>query len=196
MRKLLKRGNHKLPRTTAIFNLPHLTTCPGATADCKKYCYARKAEVQYKQVLPYRYNNFAESKLDTFVQNICTELRHSRGITAVRVHESGDFYCQAYVDKWEAIARQFPNIQFTFYTKSFHLFDFTKIRELSNVTAFASIDPTTPLERLTKANGWAKATVILRTAKAPNGYFLCPGSCKSCTHCYNPKAHSVAFKQH
>ena len=43
-------------------------------------------------------------------------LKH--GVTAVRVHESGDFYSQEYANKWETIAKSFPNLRFFAYTKS------------------------------------------------------------------------------
>ena len=192
---MLTRGNHKLPRTIGIFNLPHRVTCPGATEECKKYCYARKAEVQYKQVIPYRYRNLELSKQKDFVERMCEEISHTRTMTAVRIHESGDFYNQAYVDKWAKIAKTFPHIQFTFYTKSFHLFDFSELRRLKNVTAFASVDPTTPSERLTHTKGWKKATVIENT-HAPKGFFMCTGDCHTCSHCYKHETTSVAFKKH
>lgn len=192
---MIRKGNRKLPKTTGIFNLPHLVTCPGATADCKAYCYARKAEVQYKQVLPYRYTNLALSKAKDFVANMVAEITRLK-LRTIRIHESGDFYNQAYVNKWTAIAKALPSVRFTFYTKSFHLFDFTKLRALPNVTAFASIDPTTPIERLYPARDWDKATVICKGAEAPKGFFVCPGSCKECSHCYKAHATSVAFHQH
>lgn len=192
----VKKGNHKLPRTTAIFNLPHLVTCPGATAECKSYCYARKAERMYKQCLPYRYANWDASKRSDFAAKAIGELKRMRTKNAVRIHESGDFYNQAYVNKWVEIVKACPEYLFTFYTKSFHLFDFSKLRACKNVVAFASIDPTTPKERLEKAKGWAKATVLQEGKIARKGYFLCTGSCKSCKHCYRLGAGNVAFRKH
>lgn len=193
---LFQKGNRKLPKDIAIFNLPHLVTCPGATADCKRYCYARKAENLYKGVLPYRFKNFAISQENGFANEVCKELAKMKNIRAVRIHESGDFYNQKYVNAWTKVAKTFPHLQFTFYTKSFHLFDFSKIRALPNVTAFASVDPTTPKEVLAEAEGWEKATVIGKNSPALAGFFTCPGSCKSCSHCYTVKAGSVAFHRH
>lgn len=193
----LSMGNRKLPKDTAIFDLPHLVTCPGATAECKTYCYAHKAERQYKQVLPYRYKNWEASKKPDFVEKMLALINSKKKhIRCIRLHSSGDFYNQAYVNKWTAIASALPSVRFTFYTKSFHLFDFAKLRALPNVTAFASIDPTTPIERLYPARDWDKATVICKGAEAPKGFFVCPGSCKECSHCYKAHATSVAFHQH
>lgn len=188
------KGNRKLPSTTVIFNLPHLVTCPGATDDCKRYCYARKAETAYKQVLPYRYRNLEASKQADFATNAINTLKSMRNVNCVRIHESGDFYNQAYVDAWTTVAQALPNLRFTFYTKSYHLFDFSKLRALPNVTAFASIDPTTPLATLKKSIGWQHATVTLD--KVPENFFECPGSCKSCTHCYEANASHVCFHKH
>jgi hypothetical protein len=39
----------------------------------------------------------------------------------VRIHDSGDFHSQAYLDAWKDAARFFPNVTFYAYTKSLHL---------------------------------------------------------------------------
>ena len=196
MNIFLPRGNHKLPKDIRIWNLPHLTTCPGATEECKRYCYANKAERRYKACLPYRKRNYELSKQPDFVDTIVETLQRTRSCRAVRIHESGDFYNQVYLDKWTEIARRCPALIFTAYTKSLHL-DFSKFKALKNTVLFASIDPTTPKWMLKLNRTRRKAVVIDRHAKsAPKGFFLCPGSCKSCSHCYTVGASSVAFKQH
>ena len=53
---LLQKGNRKLPKTTLIFNLPAIESCPASTEECRKWCYARKAERQYPVVKKYRDN--------------------------------------------------------------------------------------------------------------------------------------------
>lgn len=193
---LVSKGNHKLPRDIAIWNLPHGSTCPGATEMCKRYCYAFKAERLYKQVLGFRQRNYVMSLREDFAARMIAQLKKLRVVRAVRIHESGDFYNQAYLDKWTQIAKAFPDIIFTAYTKSLHL-DFSRFKRLPNTILFASIDPTTPEFMLKKNRTRRKAIVIDRHAKeAPKGYFLCPGSCKNCTHCYTKRCSSVAFRQH
>lgn len=192
---LLSKGNHKLPADTAIFNLPHMVTCPGATKECKSYCYANKAEKLYPDTLPFRYRNWELSKKDNFVDEVCKHLSRMRVLRAVRIHESGDFYNQKYLDKWVEIAKRFPKIIFTAYTKSLHL-DFSAAKKLKNFVLFASIDPTTT-KRMKELNTIrSKAVVVQKGEKVPRGYFECPGSCKSCDHCYKPRAKSVAFHKH
>lgn len=39
----------------------------------------------------------------------------------VRIHDSGDFFSQDYLDAWKAIAAAFPSVIFYAYTKSLHL---------------------------------------------------------------------------
>lgn len=195
---LLSLGNRKLQPDIAIWNLPHRKTCPGATAECKKYCYAQKAERLYKATLPFRERNFKLSKKANFAKTMIEALsKIQHKVRAVRIHESGDFYNQEYLDKWVEVAKAFPKIMFTAYTKSLHL-DFSKAKKTKNMILFASIDPTTPDWMLKKNTLRHKATVIKPGCKVPRGYFECPGSCRkaACEHCYHCKTKSVAFHQH
>lgn len=194
MRHLIgRRGNRKIPSHIGIFNLPRLTTCPGATDWCKRYCYARKAEYSYKQVRPYRELNYIISKGKDFVKLVNQELATCKK-KVIRIHESGDFYNQAYLNKWEKIIKANPQIHFTFYTKSYALLDFSRVRRLKNVSAFASVDPTTPVENLKKARRWHKAYILGEST--PKDTFVCTGSCKSCSYCYQKEIQNVGFRKH
>lgn len=195
MRHLIGRvGNHKLPKTIGIFNLPRRSTCPGATQWCKQMCYAQKAERMYKQVLPYRQMNYKLSRSKDFVAMVNDELKHSK-LKYVRIHESGDFYNQEYLDKWTSIVKANPQVSFTFYTKSFHLLDFSKIKRCKNVIAFASLDPTSTKLQKQKARHWRKAFILPKDV-TPKNVFVCSGSCKSCSHCYHNDSGDVGFKPH
>jgi hypothetical protein len=44
-----------------------------------------------------------------------------RSIDTVRIHDSGDFYSQEYLNKWADVARALPHLTFYAYTKSLHL---------------------------------------------------------------------------
>ena len=189
------RGNHKLPRDIVIWDLPHGSTCPGATAECKKYCYAFKAERMYKQVLPYRQVNYKMSLRKDFAELMIAKLKSMRGVRALRLHSSGDLYNQEYLNKWVKVIKAFPEITFTAYTKSLHL-DFTEAKKCKNFILFASMDPTTPAFMKAANTIKRKARVVKKGEKVPTGYFECPGSCKSCSHCYTKGARSVAFHQH
>ena len=126
------KGNKKLRNNDnvrfMIWNLPAQKTCPFATEHCKKYCYAKKAERIYPNVLPSRERNFEKKKKRDFVFNMITTIETLLNRKAYkdekvyfRIHESGDFYSQVYFDKWLDIADYFQdneNIIFLAYTKS------------------------------------------------------------------------------
>ena len=141
MNKLLSIGNNKkLGKTVAIFNLPARKTCPGATTYCGKVCYAMKAERMYKGAREMRERNYQASLGPDFIGDMMMELAEFKG-SKVRIHESGDFYDQAYLNKWIAIVSNFPDIIFLAYTKMYDRLDFRGIP--GNLVVYASYDPTT-----------------------------------------------------
>ena len=136
-------GNRKLPRTIAIFNLPRLLTCPWATYLCKTICYARKAERKaFPKCLPQRTLNYILSLQTGFPEIIIKTLRKIKQ-KKIRIHESGDFYSQEYLDKWFKIMKSFPEKTFVAYTKS--MLDFSQ--KPDNFILFFSMDKSTPPSR-------------------------------------------------
>jgi len=122
MKSLFSRGNHKLPRNIAIFNIPEVKTCPGKTLACTQLCYAIKATRQYPKTLLQRKRNLRISISNQFVDRAIKELKRMRKVDTVRIHEAGDFYSQGYLDKWIVIATNIPKlIFFAFFTPSLYL---------------------------------------------------------------------------
>lgn len=109
----ISRGNIKLRCNS--WSLPAGRTCKKGL-ECRKICYAKKAEWLYKAVLPSRNRNLKASKKITFVEEVTNILRN-RKVQITRVHESGDFYSKEYLEKWYQIARNLPKMQFYAYTK-------------------------------------------------------------------------------
>ena len=134
--------NSKLGKKVAIFNLPSGKTCPGKTVECKNICYAHKAERMYPSALKSRESNYKESKKKDFVDNMVAELRKNK-TKIVRIHESGDFYSQSYLDSWIVICKICKDIKFLAFTKSFYL-DFSKVPD--NVAIYWSVDSTTVMQ--------------------------------------------------
>lgn len=136
MKTLLKYENTKLKKQF-IFNIPAGKEtcgreCPG--------CYAIKPQKFRPTVLPARQRNFAASKQEDFASNVTVELTKSRRkIKAVRIHESGDFYSQDYVDKWLAVAKANPKTTFYAFTKRLADFDFTDLMARNNVVIINSL---------------------------------------------------------
>lgn len=139
----LSDGNSKLI-DTLIFNLPARMTCPGATKACSAACYAMKAQLQYKTARDARQHNFDMVKdnpnwHNEFIVQLSKKLERARKtFKYFRIHESGDFFNQQYVDSWYKICQRFPQLQFLAYTKS-HMLDFSKLASLPNVTIRYSV---------------------------------------------------------
>lgn len=185
-------GNHKLPRSTLIWNLPSGKSCPGCTSDCQKYCYAKKAEKCYPQVLPFRNRNFRLSKHPFFKLSLMKNMNRKK-FHQVRIHESGDFYSQPYINCWYKVIKYQPSKIFYAYTKSFHL-DF-KTGKPENFLLYASDDKYkfTNAELLRKGyNGRAVVIEDKNYVRKMNEFF-CPGDCKICDMCYN-KSTKMTFK--
>ena len=77
-----------------------------------------------------------------------------------RIHASGEFYSQVYVDKWTEIVSMNPDITFYAYTKRIKTFDFTKLNTLANFVIIDSL--------------FFKGLNYGPKDSAPSGAFLCP----------------------
>lgn len=188
-------GNKKLPKSTMIFNIPARGTCPGRTALCSDKCYALKAERMYKQVLPARQHNFEQSRLATFRPEMGKVIAKAlQKIDAVRIHESGDFYNQTYLEAWYNIARDWPGITFYAYTKSFHL---NFIGKPSNFVLIASFDQSTrDVSRLTyeSKRKFFDNTFTIIDRQDPSA--SCVQDCTVCSTCWMGKGHNITVNQH
>lgn len=92
-------------------------TCPGACA-CRGVCYAKQGAYTWKATKAARLRALESTFSSSFVDDAIADLKRMRGVGVVRIHDSGDYYSQEYLDKWIAIARAFPSIIFYSYTKS------------------------------------------------------------------------------
>lgn len=185
-------GNRKLPKSIAIFNLPRLITCPNRTPLCEQICYAKKAERGcFPKCLPQRMRNLFLSHKFDFVDVIIGELNQIPQ-NKVRIHESGDFYSQKYLDNWIKIINNFPEKVFVAYSKS--KLDFSK--KPDNFILFFSVDRTTKGEdRQWYIDNPYKDAI----AEINNEEVNCPGSCKrfNCNRCYNKNSvMNTYFVQH
>ena len=186
-RKLsLSAGNKKLPYNTLIFNIPAVLTCPFKTSFCAAKCYALKAERLYRNTRQARKNNYTMSRLDSFAEDIISaihgiNLKLPNLIKNFRIHESGDFYNQSYFNQWQSVAREFPEIQFYAYTKSFFL-NFED--KAPNLILIASFDQTTSLKHLTYYEANKKYfdktfSIVEKTVAAS-----CIQDCTQCNLCF------------
>ena len=117
----LSTGNLKM-KNVLIWNLPAQVTCVNSTELCRSKCYAKKAERLYPQVLPFRQSNLHSSKYYTFVHDMIETIKlmnsKRKKYKYFRIHESGDFYSEAYFIAWLEVIKVFPDIKFLAFTKS------------------------------------------------------------------------------
>ena len=99
-----------------VNGVPH-NTCPGALA-CRAVCYAKQGAYNWKATKAARQRALDATLTESFVDDAINDIKKMRGVGVVRIHDSGDYFSQAYLDKWLAIARAFPSIIFYSYTKS------------------------------------------------------------------------------
>lgn len=134
------RGNAKLRKTQSAlrargeraslisFGLPAFASsngrrvCPGA-GRCADYCYARQGRYLMPAVSAARKHNLgaALEAGPSLAVGLLEDLRKTRSITHVRLHDSGDFFSAAYLDAWRVAAADRPDIVFYGYSKSIPL---------------------------------------------------------------------------
>ena len=95
-------------------------TCPFA-GEWAKFCYAQKGAYSWSNVKPAFKRRYEATKQDSFVDRMTAEIK-KRKIEVLRVHDSGDYYSPAYIEKWRQIALNCPSTLFYSYTKSIPLF--------------------------------------------------------------------------
>ncbi len=179
----LSDGNMKVDVPT--WSLPAVLTCPTSSATCRRRCYARKAEYLHPHVRTSRFLNLVYS-LNPYFIDLMSEAIERKKSWAIRIHESGDFYNQDYLDKWVAISLQFPAITFLAYTRN-HELDFSA--KPNNLILYHSSWWNE------KQVGELQAVVYPRHGQAPAGFFKCPKKCKDCHYCFRGVG-NVAFEQH
>lgn len=93
--------------------------CPMA-GPCAAVCYARQGAYKWSPAINAREHNLKIVKQNNFAELAIEDLKRIKR-NIVRVHDSGDFFNQKYLNAWFKIARALPEKQFYAYTKSLHL---------------------------------------------------------------------------
>jgi len=104
-------------------------TCPQAGA-CAKGCYARSGTYLFSNVRRAHESKLALTQQDDFASVMISEIdlwlkKRSVKQLKIRIHDSGDFYDLAYVNKWLEVMRHFKSdfrVSFYAYTKQVKLF--------------------------------------------------------------------------
>lgn len=191
------------------FSIPPGLTCPGQTSICNKLCYAMKGNFNTRSSQMYWGNYLLLLEVGEEVlmraclyEMVLRALPLQRGY--FRLHVSGDFFSQPYLNAWCGVAQMLPRINFWAYTRSFML-DFT--HRPKNLVVYASADTDNLQEALDFAD-FQQMKVAYMTEEAakmsPYRSFRCPGpgqhnkveSCVSCGLCTNNRGNDVWFAKH
>lgn len=190
----VKFGNLKLGNDVIVFNMSSSIKCPSRKLGlCKvpTLCYARKAELQYKEhVTNYRdeqekywLTHSKEEILEDIIKKISSRRTNTNYF---RYNESGDFHSQNCIEKLSYIADglkcKFDIITYGFSARKD--LDFSKAKFLCKGSGF-------------KANN-GMSIVILKDDKLPSSFIECPATeCKNtCNLCKINHEYNIAFRKH
>ncbi len=191
---LLSRGNNKLDKSVFGWSLPPIKSCLNCS-ECKDTCYARLPYNRWPVVRKAWDKNFDLAKSGEFESLLITEIKQARkNVKTVRIHVSGDFFSQDYIQAWERIILKFPTIKFYTYTKVYDKFDFLGLEVYPNMNLINSIadDGKINFGDENRVNELIKM-----------GYQVCPATVKGndkvkcgkdCTLCHT--CEKVCFYQH
>lgn len=193
----LSDGNLRMKIPT--FSIMSKHTCPNATTLCKKFCYAKKAERIYKNTYNSRFLNTIKTLSESFTKEAIKEI-DKRKSNYIRIHESGDFYSQEYLNKWFEICRAIPDKKFLVYTQMWNLKWRNKPK---NMVVYWTVWPDT----VNKVKRGLKAFVVDNgKGRIPpyntrvNGVMCKKGNgnnitCDKCLYCFEGRG-NVKFKLH
>lgn len=192
----------------------HSGTCPGATDECQRICYARGPVTERGPVFAM----WERNSLTDSVPPIPAEA------TLLRIHVSGDFNSAAYIDAWCRRLQERPDVLTWAYTRSWRvpslLTALETIRALPNMHLFASMDKShTDLPPA----GWRRAWIDgdsragdPQTVRAHmddpvthnlttfdgGATYVCPEEtkrvldCERCGYCFSGQKNDVTFLEH
>lgn len=151
-----------------------------------------KAQRMYKNVSRWRDENLllAQKHPNALFAMLYTQLTKTK-FTVCRIHSSGDFFNQEYINLWTQIVKRFPKINFYAYTKVDKLLDFSNLEKLPNFNLIPSL--------INGRLNFGKKEYIELLVKE-EGAFLCPAHDKKikcnlhCNYCVSNK--KPVFLQH
>jgi len=180
---LVRRGNHKIPSSIAIFNMGSAFNCPskhlGLCAACKAHikCYAIKSEEFYPNVTQFRkrqeklWKNITAEKFA--LDFIRIQKNKKNKFMGLRFNESGDFWSQECLNKADKIAQYLKEFGVTCYCYTSR--SDLNYRNIKNLVVSGSGF---------KKDGIANIfQIIANKENKPKDYVLCMGNCRKCHRC-------------
>jgi len=119
--------NEKLKKLKTLgFGLPAFKSkdayhvCKQA-GSCAAICYARQGTYTWPATVKAREHNLKRARQKNFIRLALSDLDRKPSFKTIRVHDSGDFFNQTYLNCWFYIAREYPQKKFYAYTKALDL---------------------------------------------------------------------------
>jgi len=198
-------SNSKLGKHIGSFNLPAVSTCPGRTNECEKVCYATSGFFMFPKIKKIFNDNFNITESKDFVNIINEELKNPK-LQIIRIHASGDFYSEDYINKWNEIIKANPNKKFWAYTRSWRIKNLISslesLNKNPNLQLFASIDSESESENV--PSFMRKAFLKQSFSDTPKSSAQCPNqknkeiTCAKCTFCFKEvkSKQDITFRIH
>lgn len=107
----------------AFKSVTGLITCPNAK-QCATGCYARSGAYRFSNVVNAYEKRLELTQNKNFIEIMISEIK-AKSIQStskdrrciIRIHDSGDFYSEQYLNDWISIIKDSPNTMFYAYTK-------------------------------------------------------------------------------
>lgn len=189
-------GNSKLGPAVANLSLAPLLTCAKGLP-CRKDCYAVKTCKLYATAATAWMRNTLMAAEDR-TQFFCAveQFLEAKTPKRFRLHVSGDFMDQDYLDQWIQTIARHPAVEFLAFTKRLDLVFPSTLP--GNLVLVASMWPgfTPPKNTDAMPHAWLR-TKETPDPRIPEDAFTCPGSCATCNYCWRMKPKdNVIFDKH
>lgn len=106
-----------------ISKISKIKTCPNA-GQCATGCYAQSGTYRFKNVVSKYESRLQLALSEQFQDVIASEIETAKTKASkrdkqcvIRIHDSGDFFSDQYVDKWLEVIQSQPDTLFYAYTK-------------------------------------------------------------------------------
>jgi hypothetical protein len=189
-------GNKKL-KNIASFSLPPVASCLNHK-HCASKCYALKAFRAYPNVKKAYSRNFdiVKSDLKDF-ENQMEKFLSNYEKKYFRIHVSGDFFSQEYLNSWIILASKFKKIRFKAFTKSYWLNFDNKPANMEIVFSTFDTMPKGTDEKLKKKYDFPIAAAGEKNPDESK-YENCEDDCSVCKKCWHlsETGKNVFFKYH
>ena len=197
MAEIAIKGNSKMGQNVYLYNLPAKDTCT-PTHWClygrngKPACYALRNNFCLPTVIEAAKKRLEISKQPDFVEKMSEFIRDKK-VNYFRMHSSGDFYSNEYVQKWLEIAKNCPDTLFRSSTRRLDLTDsIIELNSLSNVIIRESLDLDRPEQQTSLPfSALAHLPIVQRES-----CYKCPNDCDKCGFSCWKNRWNTCFDEH